>query len=205
MLAVEGLACERGGRRLFAGLSFAVEPGMLLQVTGANGAGKTSLLRILCGLLAPVAGTVRWRDAAIESQRETYGHDLRYIGHLAGIKDELSAEENLRYTATLSGLSVTRDALRAALDALGLGRFARAPVRTLSQGQRRRVALARLALPDPAALWVLDEPLVALDTDAAAIVQRLIDARLAAGAVVVMTSHQSFTVTALMQSITLAE
>ena len=204
MLAAERLSCVRGGRDLFANLSFTVPSGTLLRVSGANGAGKTSLLRILCGLLLPSGGEVIWRNAPVGQQWETYWRELRYIGHLAGIKDEFTAAENLIFAAALSGVEVTPSIARDALDRLGLARFAHLPVRMLSQGQRRRVALARLALPDAAAaLWVLDEPLAALDTDAADRVLSLVDTRLAAGAVVVMTSHQPFTVTAELRSISI--
>jgi heme exporter protein A len=203
MLAAERLECVRGGRNLFADLSFMVPSGTLLRVSGANGAGKTSLLRILCGLLLPSGGEVIWRNAPVRQQRESYWRELRYIGHLAGIKDEFTAAENLTFAAALSGVEITPAIARDALDQLGLLRFAHLPVRMLSQGQRRRVALARLALPDAAALWVLDEPLAALDTDAADRVLSLVDARLAAGAVVVMTSHQPFTVAAELRSISI--
>lgn len=195
----------RGGRRLFSNLSFIVEPGTLLQVVGANGTGKTSLLRILCGLLAPTSGLVRWRGEPIQAEREAFCNDLRYIGHLAGIKDEFTAEENLQFAVELSGKLAVRDTVRAALAMLGLGAFARTPVRMLSQGQRRRVALARLALPDDATLWILDEPLAALDAAAADQVLALISQRLTAGATVVMTSHQPFTVSSAVQSITIVE
>ena len=204
MLAAQNLHCVRGGRQLFADLSCAVPAGTLLRVSGANGAGKTSLLRMLCGLLLPGGGDVLWRDAPIRPQREAYWRELRYIGHLAGIKDEFTAAENLIFAAALSGVDITAAIARAALEQLGLARFAHMPVRMLSQGQRRRVALARLALPDTtAALWVLDEPLSALDNDAADCVLSLIDARLAAGAVVVMTSHQPFTVAAELRTISI--
>ena len=204
MLAAQELDCVRGGRHLFANLSFTVPSGTLLRVSGANGAGKTSLLRILCGLLLPSRGEVLWRDLMIRQQRDAYWRELRYIGHLAGVKDEFSAEENLIFAAALSGVHITSAAARAALDKLGLGKFAHLPVRMLSQGQKRRVALARLALPDTgAALWVLDEPLAALDTAAMDCVLSLIDDRLAAGAVVVMTSHQPFTVSAELRSISI--
>ncbi len=204
MLAAENLECVRGGRDLFANLSFTVPSGTLLRVSGANGAGKTSLLRILCGLLLPSNGEVMWRNAPVRRQRESYWRELRYIGHLAGIKDDLTAAENLVFAAALSGVEITAAGARDALEQLGLARFVGMPVRMLSQGQRRRVALARLALPDTAAaLWVLDEPLAALDTDAADRVLSLIDARLSAGAVVVMTSHQPFTVAAELRSISI--
>jgi len=204
MLAAQELDCVRGGRHLFSNLSFSVPSGTLLRVSGANGAGKTSLLRILCGLMLPSAGEVMWRDKTVRQQRDAYSRELRYLGHLAGVKDEFSAEENLIFAAALSGVHITSAAARDALDKLGLGKFAHLPVRMLSQGQKRRVALARLALPDPgAALWVLDEPLAALDTAAADCVLSLIDARLASGAVVVMTSHQPFAVTAELLSISI--
>ena len=205
MLAVEGLTSVRGGRRLFSDLSFVAEPGALLHVAGANGAGKTSLLRILCGLLLPVDGVVRWHGENIHHQHESYCRDLRYIGHLGGIKDELTAVENLSFSAVLSGITPQADAAETALDALGLSRYARVPARMLSQGQRRRIALARLALPDAAALWILDEPLAALDDTAAKWVLGLLGNRLAAGAVVVMTSHQPFAVTGAVQTITIGE
>lgn len=205
MFEADQLACVRGGRNLFSELSFALSPATLLHVAGANGAGKTSLLRLLCGLLVPAAGVVRWHGVPIQAQREDFCGNLRYIGHLAGIKDEFTAEENLQYAATLSGIPVAREAVRAALAAFGMGAYARTPVRMLSQGQRRRAALARLALPDDAALWILDEPLVALDAAAANQVLALIGQRLSAGATVVMTSHQPFTVSAAVQSITIAE
>lgn len=205
MLAAKGLTSVRGGRRLFSELSFVVEPGTLLHVAGTNGAGKTSLLRILCGLLSPADGVVCWRGEDIHHQHETYCRDLRYIGHLGGIKDELTVAENLSFSAALSGFSAQTDATKAGLDALGLGRFARVPARMLSQGQRRRIALARLALPDAAALWILDEPLAALDDVAAERVLELLGKHLAAGAAVVMTSHQPFAVTGYVQTIAIEE
>ena len=120
MLAAQSLQCVRGGRRLFENLSFAVPGGTLLRITGANGAGKTSLLRILCGLLLPSGGEVLWRDAPIRQQREDYWRELRYIGHLAGVKDEFTAEENLVFAAALSGIDITADAADAALDVGGV-------------------------------------------------------------------------------------
>jgi heme exporter protein A len=204
LFEADRLACVRGGRHLFSELSFTLPSATLLHVTGANGAGKTSLLRILCGLLAPMGGSVRWRGEPIQTQRELYCRDLRYVGHQPGIKDEFTAEENLQFSAALAGIPATRADLRAALERFGMGAFVRTPVRMLSQGQRRRVALARLALADPAALWVLDEPLVALDAAAGAQVLELIGRRLEEGASVVMTSHQSFTVSADVQSLIIA-
>lgn len=203
MLAAENLGCVRGGRSLFSALSFAVNGGTLLRISGENGAGKTSLLRILCGLLHPAAGRVFWRGEPVSRRREEFARDLRYIGHLPGIKDEFTAAENLAFAAELSGAGAAPANVRDALDRLGVARCADLPARLLSQGQRRRVALARLALPDEAGLWVLDEPLVALDAAAAESVLSLIESRLAAGAVIVMTSHQPFSVSAELQSISI--
>lgn len=158
---------------------------------GANGAGKTSLLRIICGLLAPAAGEVRWRGQPISELREEFNRELVYIGHAAALKDELTPLENLQTAATLGGrATLGRAEAAAALEAAGLRGRERSPSRALSQGQRKRVALARLALPAPPGLWVLDEPFNALDTAATSWLDGLIGARLDAGGCVVLTSHQ---------------
>ncbi len=180
----------RGGRRLFAGLQLGVPPGGLLRVQGANGSGKTSLLRMICGLLAPAAGEVRWRGQAITRLREEFNRELVYIGHAAALKDELSPVENLEAAGALGGTAVSRRDAALALAAAGLRGRERVPTRALSQGQRKRVALARLALPAPPGLWVLDEPFNALDTVATAWLLDLIASRLEAGGTVVLTSHQ---------------
>lgn len=191
MLDLRELAAVRGGRRLFAGVQVQVPAGGLLRVRGANGAGKTSLLRMLCGLLAPAAGEVRWRGQPIAALAEEFHRELVYIGHAAALKDELSPIENLQAAATLGGAAATLSEAAAALAAAGLKGRERLPSRVLSQGQRKRVALARLALPSPPGLWVLDEPFNALDVGAVEWLLGLIRARLAAGGVVVLTSHQS--------------
>jgi heme exporter protein A len=190
MLEGIDLACERGERLLFAALSFRVEPGTCLHVVGENGAGKTSLLRIVCGLLAPTAGEVRWRGTPTRRLREAFFDELAYVGHLNGVKDDLTAAENVRFAAAIAGRACTRDDARAALRALGLGGFEDRPARMLSQGQRRRVALARLQFAAAAALWVLDEPYTALDARGVAALNALIGAHLARGGIVVLTTHQ---------------
>jgi heme exporter protein A len=190
MLQAIDLECSRGFRTLFSALSFEALGGELLHVAGANGSGKTSLLRILCGLLEPDSGEVRWKGTAARALGETYRRELVYVGHANGVKDDLTPSENLRVACTFCGISAAAAAIDAALDAFALGRYRDAPVKTLSQGQRRRVALARLALAADHALWLLDEPWNALDEAAAAYVQHLIDAHLTRGGVVVMTSHQ---------------
>ena len=189
MLETLDLACLRGDRRLFRGLNLAVAPGQLLRVEGANGAGKTSLLRLLAGLALPAAGAVHWAGQPIQRQREAYAQALLYLGHLGGLKDELTAAENLQIEADLSGMpGVDGARIAAALDGWGLARQARLPLRVLSAGQRRRAALARLQL-STATLWILDEPFNALDVDAVAQLGRQIEAHLAAGGMAVVTSH----------------
>ena len=189
-LELRDLACQRGGRALFSGLGATVRPGELLRVQGANGAGKTSLLRMLCGLLPPTQGQVLWRGQGIQRLREEFGRELVYLGHAAALKDELSALENLQCAAALGGQSSSDAEARAALAAAGLRGREHAPARTLSQGQRRRAGLARLALGPAAGLWVLDEPFNALDGTATAWLLGLIGGQLARGGVVVLTSHQ---------------
>lgn len=190
MLQTIALECSRGFRTLWRGLSFELEPGALLHVVGENGSGKTSLLRILCGLLEPAAGEVRWKGAATRTLAEDYRRELIYIGHANGVKDDLTVAENLRVSCTFCGISPAEAGIDTALRAFGLARYHDAPAKTLSQGQRRRVALARLALAERHPLWLLDEPFNALDESAAKHVHALIGAHLARGGVAVMASHQ---------------
>ena len=188
MLEAADLHCERGGRTIFQKLSFSLLGGNLLLVSGANGSGKTSLLRILCGLLSPSAGEVRWNGTAIRSLKEEYAKQLVYLGHAPGVKDELSAAENLEIACHLAGLQVSGDELRGALARFGLPE--EKAVKQLSQGQRRRAALARLALSAQIPLWLLDEPFAALDGAAMALVEELIQGHVARGGAVVYSSHQ---------------
>ena len=189
MLEISNLACTRGDHLLFSGLSFSLSAGELLQVEGANGSGKTSLLRTLCGFMMPTAGEVRWRGQSIRELDEEYYAEMIYLGHLNAIKDELNALENLRIGAGLAGCVVEDSQVIAALRRMGLRGRETLPVKVLSQGQRRRVALARLLFSN-APLWILDEPLTALDVGAVGLMQELIGEHLAKGGMVIYTTHQ---------------
>ncbi len=194
MLEVSNLACARGDHQLFSGLNFSLAAGELMQVQGENGSGKTSLLRTLCGFMQPVAGEIRWRGQNIHELDEDYYAEMIYLGHLNAIKDELNALENLHISAGLSGCAVDEQAALSALRRMGLRRREHLPVKVLSQGQRRRVALSRLLVGD-ARLWVLDEPLTALDVGAVGLIQELIGEHLSKGGMVIFTTHQPLQVT----------
>jgi len=196
MLEASQLECARGSRTLFSGVGFTLAPGGLLRVTGANGRGKTTLLRALCGLLVPAAGEVRWKGEPIRTLREDYWSDLLYIGHANALKDDLTAEENLAFTCGIAGRVVPRPAIQTALARFGLAGRERPPVRALSQGQCRRAALARLAVGAAQPLWILDEPFAALDAAGTQLVLSLAGEHLARGGMVVLTTHQDARITA---------
>jgi heme exporter protein A len=196
MLEAHNIEITRGDRRLFGNLSLALTPGTLLLVTGSNGSGKTSLLRALCGLLLPSAGEVRWQNENIRSLREEYWRHLVYIGHSNALKDELSAAENLGVLCALSGVHTGTEQQRRALADFGLAGRERLPAKALSQGQRRRTALARLSLCSALPLWILDEPFAALDNAAVSHMQSVVGAHLADGGMVVMTTHQEVPIAA---------
>lgn len=195
-LQASQLAYARGRQTLFEGLELEVQPGEALRVAGRNGSGKTSLLRVLCGLATPRAGLVRWQRRSIRAARDHFHQALLYIGHGSGLKDDLTASENLRMGAVLSGKTCSLAQARQALAALGLAERAHVPARALSQGQRRRVVLARLALEPSSALLILDEPFNALDAESSQVLSQLLNHHLQAGAVVVYTTHQAQTLAA---------
>jgi heme exporter protein A len=187
MLEAAGLECVRQQRKLFSGLSLALGAGESLRVAGANGSGKTSLLRILCGLLPPDAGEVRWQGERIRSLREEYARQLVYLGHAPAVKDELTPEENLMITMKLAGADASAAAIRE-----GLERFQvpKSFVKRLSQGQKRRAALARLCLSEAVPLWLLDEPFTALDVQGIGLLKELIETHTRRGGMVAFTTHQ---------------
>ena len=199
MLEISNLACTRGDHLLFSGLNFSLSAGELLQVQGANGSGKTTLLRTLCGFMMPTEGEIRWRGQNIRQLGEEYFAEMIYLGHLNAIKDELNALENLRISAGLAGCEVNDKEFKAALRHMGLRGRETLPVKVLSQGQRRRVALARLLLSD-ALLWILDEPLTALDVGAIGLMQELIATHLAKNGMVIYTTHQPLEVAGVTAS-----
>jgi heme exporter protein A len=190
MLEAHDLAARRGHAQLFAGVGFSIAPGHALVVTGANGTGKTTMLRMLAGLSMPAAGEIRWRGRPIAPFDPALRADVAYAGHLPSLKDELSAEENLASLVALSGTRATQAELSRALDAVALGRKRALPARVLSAGQRRRIGLARLSMIRRP-LWILDEPVTALDTAGTALLATLVREHLEGGGIAVAATHQA--------------
>jgi heme exporter protein A len=193
-LSARNLDCRRGRRRLFSDLSIDLKAGQMLFVSGRNGSGKSTLLRTLCGLTRPESGAVSWRGNPIDRQRDAFHAELVYVGHAPALKDDLSALENLVASLEVAGTAASAPSPREVLVALGLESCADLPAKVLSQGQRRRVALARLWLSRKASLWVLDEPFVALDAEATESLRRLLAAHVEAGGILVLTTHQEIDV-----------
>ena len=188
MFEINDLACLRGDRLLFRHLNLSVQAGELWRVAGTNGIGKTSLLRLLCGLTVPAAGVIRWLSQPIE--REVFDAALLYQGHAPALNDLLTPVENLRFACAIAGQDISVDVCTAALTRIGLARQLILPCKLLSQGQRRRVGLARLFLAAHKPLWILDEPFTALDAAASAQIAEAIDTHCAAGGAAIFTSHQ---------------
>jgi heme exporter protein A len=185
------LTVSRGDRPVLTGLRFAVPAGRCLQVLGANGSGKTTLLRTLCGLLEPDAGAFRWNGEPVVPRSIEFRRLFVYLGHQPPLKGDLTAAENLAFTAALLGLprGQRRSAVDRALRRAEASRFADRPVRALSAGQRRRVALALLCLRR-SPLWLLDEPVTHLDADGLELVARLVAGQVAEGGIVIAATHQ---------------
>jgi heme exporter protein A len=189
MLEAINLGCVRGDRRLFKDVNFSLEPGTFLLLQGPNGSGKTSLLRIICGLLAQAEGEVRWLGENTRSLGEDFFTAVTYLGHRNGVKDELTALENLRVSNALNGIEVSVSKARSVLKQMGLGGRELLPARLLSEGQRRRVALARLVVCNTS-VWLLDEVLTSLDKTATLLVKSLIEEHLTNGGIAVVATHQ---------------
>lgn len=188
LLEVADLACRRGGRKVFERLSFAVGPGELLALVGRNGSGKTTLLRALALLVRPESGSIHWQGADVRAEPEAWRGRLAWLGHLEGLKGDLSVAENLLAAERLRGAPPAEDRLDSALVAFDLPSLAARPVRALSAGQRRRTALARVVLAQ-APLWLLDEPLNALDAPAQSAFRAALQKHLAAGGLAIAATH----------------
>jgi heme exporter protein A len=188
MLEARGLSAQRGDFTLFADIGFALGPGEALLVTGANGSGKTTLLRIVAGLSHATTGDVRWRGLPVQPFAPALRGEVLYIGHNGALKDDLSAQENLASIASLHSVHAGPSRLREALSAWSLGRQRALPARVLSQGQRRRVGLARMNL-ERRALWVLDEPTTALDIGGIALLRDMLGVHLIHGGVALVATH----------------
>ncbi|WP_423199319.1 MULTISPECIES: cytochrome c biogenesis heme-transporting ATPase CcmA [unclassified Cupriavidus] len=188
MLAARQLAVTRSGHVVFRGIDLSLAPGQVMAVVGPNGSGKTTLLRVLAGLLRPAAGALEWQGQPVGAGHAGYCQALGYVGHAAGMAADLSATEHLVYAGQLAGMRATAAQARAVLEDAGLGRVADVPARMLSEGQQRRVALARLGLI-PRRLWLLDEPLASLDASATATFLRRLAAHCASGGMAVIATH----------------
>jgi heme exporter protein A len=186
MLESHQLACVRGGRSVFAGVNFTVEPGDVLSLQGPNGSGKSTLIRILAGFLLPALGEVQWEGVDIRSNLAEHRGRLHYVGHADGIKALLSVGENLAFTCALNGAG--KGALDRALDSFGLSSLIDVPGRFLSSGQRRRLSLARL-LAGNRPIWLLDEPGVGLDAESRGRLELAIDQHRRQGGLIVLATH----------------
>jgi heme exporter protein A len=199
LLQAVNVACERGGRSLFQPISFSLAAGAAMHLQGDNGAGKTTLLRSLSGLSPLAQGEVLWRGEPTSTAASDFKREMLYLGHALGLKDELTALENVQLNAAMAGQTLGREQALQALASQGLKSRAHLPLRVLSQGQKRRVALARLQVAQ-ATLWLLDEPFVALDTEAVQALQLLLQQHLAKGGALVFTSHQAVELGAVVQT-----
>lgn len=205
MLEAHALACLRGDRLLFRQLDLQVAPGSLLRVRGPNGTGKTTLMRMLAGLLQPEAGRICWAGRDIRHTREDFHSALLYLGHAPALNDLLTPLENLRFAVHAAGDAASDKDCVAALTRIGLSAQLDLPCRVLSQGQRRRVGLARLFLSAGRPLWLLDEPFNALDVHAVDDLACTLDGHCALGGTVLLITHQEVPVVTRMDELSLAD
>ena len=196
LLEARDLTCIRGQRALFEGLSFGISSGECLHVSGENGVGKTSLLRLLSGLSRPEMGEVLWGGKSIVSDSASYRHQLLYMGHRDALKEDLTSLENLEMYAVLDDVALSQENALATLWRFGLRGREDLPVSCLSAGQKRRVLMARM-ITRQAKIWILDEPFNALDSNAVQILQKLIEEHIDAGGIVILTSHQALVIEGL--------
>ena len=190
-LSLDNIALERGERRIASGISARVAGGEALLLQGPNGSGKSTLLRVLAGLMPAAEGTVAWDGIDVARDREAHRARLTFLGHQDALKGGLTALENLQFWASFNGGNA-----EAALKAFGLAKLADRSARTLSAGQKRRLALSRLALSDALPLWLLDEPVTALDTEARASFVALLKRHLAAGGLAIIATHEPLAIEA---------
>jgi heme exporter protein A len=190
LLCIDGISGGRGQEQLFKNLSFTIDAGELVWLRGQNGSGKTTLLRLVTGLTEPESGRITWNGETLR-QSTAYRNALVYLGHHNGLKDDLTAMESLQFLCHLHGRTPTSKALENALRQMGVFHRRHLPSRALSQGQKKRVALARLVLEQSPGLWVLDEPFDALDDSGAAIVNSLLQEHAQRGGSTLLTSHIS--------------
>jgi heme exporter protein A len=196
MLEANEISCVRGNRKLFRHLSFGVQEGTALRIRGANGAGKTSLLRMIAGLSPIDEGRIAWRGRVLAEIGDDYSRELVFVGHASALKAHLSSRENLRLGLAVQGIAVSDSAVRKVLDEEGLAAVADVPVQWLSAGQQRRVALARTSFAASRKLWILDEPFSSLDDDAVARFSSRLAKHVTDGGVVVYTTHQNVSIDA---------
>lgn len=195
MLEVINLTCVRGARRLFKDLNFSAVEGELVELRGPNGSGKTSLLRILCGLATPAAGEVRWNGQSIRKLGEEYFGSVAYLAHQNAVKDELTAIENLRISSAVAGITLSISEAKQILARVGLSQQQNLPARVLSAGQRRRLGMTRL-LTSTAKLWILDEVLTSLDDSAMNLSREFISDHLKRDGIAVVATHQDLNLAA---------
>ena len=199
-LSAENLALFRGDRCLFRDVNFALESGQVMLLEGANGSGKTSLMKAIVGMLDLESGVVAWNGQPVQEQRQEFHGALAWLAHRVGLKADLTLVENLRFEASLRP-QIGRD-MEPVLERLGISRLKPLPLRSLSAGQQRRVALARMLLAD-VPLWLMDEPFTNLDRDGRQLVMRLVRDHVSRGGLCVMTAHQEVEIDAPMTRVSL--